>query len=223
MDQPLVMEIIKAENGEYLNLEGHAVRMDRTMRRHFRQPFVQPTLPRLLPAPPPGGRIARLTVLYSETVLSAELSPFAAPEIGSLALVDAGPLDYSFKSVNRERLRRILEFSEADEAIIVKDGFVTNATTANLVFRDRAGALFTPLHYVHSGTKRESLIRVKAVTATPIKADALGSYETVYLVNAMLDIKDDVSLPCSEIRPLRVMPPPDGTGSAVQAPVPEKG
>jgi 4-amino-4-deoxychorismate lyase len=208
---PVFIEHIKALDGAYLNLEGHAIRMDRTMRRFFRKGFVHPTLPRLLPPPPPQG-LARLTLTYADSVLSTEFTSFEKPSISSLALVDAGPVDYFYKSQNRKRLARILEFSGADEAIVIRNGFVTNATTANLIFRDSSGGLFTPRHYIHSGTKRELYLRNKAIITLPIKPENLRSYETVYLVNAMLDIEDDVSLPCSEIRPVTIMPTPEAEG-----------
>jgi hypothetical protein len=38
----------------------------------------------------------------------------------------------------------------------------------------------------------------------------MDCYETVILVNSMLDIEDDVSIPCSEIRPPVSMAPPEG-------------
>jgi 4-amino-4-deoxychorismate lyase len=203
--QPVFIEVIKSDGGAYLNLEGHAVRMDRTMRRFFRQPFVQPTLARHLPAPPSRG-VAKLTVLYSDIIISAEFSDYEKPQIRSLAMVDAGQVDYIFKSRDRERLNEIKVFSGADEAVIVRNGFITNVTTANLVFRDTSGNLFTPLHYIHSGTKREFYIRTKTVTAYPIKHDQLSFYESVTLVNAMLDIEDDVTFPCSLIKPVAAMP-----------------
>jgi 4-amino-4-deoxychorismate lyase len=207
MEKPVFIENIKADNGLYRNLAGHAVRMDRTMRRFFRQPFVQSTLVKLLPSPPKQG-VYKLTLLYSDSVISAEFSPFEKPVIKTLAMVDAGPFDYIFKSWNRDQLKAIRDFSGADEALIVRNGFVTNTTEANIVFRDPAGALFTPLHYIHSGTKREYYIRNKTVTAYPIKQTQMDCYETVILVNSMLDIEDDVSVPCSEIRPPVSMAPP---------------
>ncbi|MDR1038109.1 MAG: hypothetical protein LBT40_16555 [Deltaproteobacteria bacterium] len=208
-NQPVFIEIIKADSGRYLNLEGHAVRMDRTMRRFFRQPFVQPTLEKLLPAPPDSG-ISKLTVQYGDSIISTEFSNYERPVVRSLAMVDPGQMDYIFKSRDRERLSAIKDFSGADEAIIVRNGFITNVTCANLVFRDNSGALFTPLHYIHSGTKREYYVKTKTVTAYPIKFDQLASYESVTLVNAMLDMDDDVTFPCSLISPLVTMPVPEG-------------
>ncbi|MDR1080214.1 MAG: hypothetical protein LBQ79_04470 [Deltaproteobacteria bacterium] len=209
MDQPVFIENIKADEGSYMNLEGHAVRMDRTMRRFYRHPFVQGTLEKLLPAPPASG-ISMLTVHYGDAIISTEFSDYVRPSVRSLTMVDPGRMDYIFKSVDRERLRAVKEFSGADEAVIVRNGFITNVTVANLVFRDSSGGLFTPLHYIHSGTKREYYIRTKTVTAYPIKHDQLGSYETVTLVNAMLDLEDDVTFPCSLIGPLVTMPAPEG-------------
>ncbi|MDR3154641.1 MAG: hypothetical protein LBW85_10335 [Deltaproteobacteria bacterium] len=210
MEKPVFIENIKAENGEYFNLQGHAVRMDRTIRRFFRHPFMQFSLQRLLPAPPHSGK-SKLTVLYADDIISAEFSPFEKPSISSLAMVDAGQFDYIFKSQNREPLQQILNFAGTDEAIIVRNGFITNATTANLVFRDLSDALFTPLHYIHSGTKRELYVKSKVVTTYPIKHDQLESYRTVTLVNAMLDLEDDVTFPCSRIAPLVTMPPLEGS------------
>ncbi|MDR1042069.1 MAG: hypothetical protein LBR80_18245 [Deltaproteobacteria bacterium] len=212
MEKPVFIENIKSENGAYLNLEGHAVRMDRTMRRFFRHPFVHSALPKILPPPPPGDTLM-LTVHYSDAIVSAEFSRYERPVIRSLAMVDAGQVDYIFKSRNREQLEAIREFSGADEAIIVRNGFITGVTVANLVFRDLHGGLFTPLHYVHSGTKREFYIKTKIVTTYPIKPEQLSSYESVILVNAMLDIEDEVIFPCSLIRPVVPMFPDVGKPS----------
>jgi 4-amino-4-deoxychorismate lyase len=212
MDSPVFIEVIKAADGVYLNLEAHAVRMDRTMRRHFREAFHHPSLPKALPAPPPRG-VSMLTLLYGREIISMEFSDYARPSLDSMAMVDAGQVDFPFKSRDRGRLDAIREFAGADEAVIVRNGFITNATSANLVFRDFHGGLFTPLHYIHSGTKRESYIRNKTVTAYPIKHDQLASYETVTLVNAMLDIEDGVSFECSRIKPLVTMPLPGASAA----------
>jgi 4-amino-4-deoxychorismate lyase len=201
MTKPFFVEEIKVAQGQYFNLEGHAIRMDRTIRHFFRKPFFQAALPKSLPEPPHKG-LHKCILLYDENIVSTTFEPFTLPTIKSLALVNAPGIDFIYKSQNKDPLLKILEFSKADEAIIVRNTFVTNATSANLVFEDEEGALWTPLHYIHSGTKREFYLKRKMITTYPIKASSIRSFTRVILINALIDLEDDVSFNCQDILPI---------------------
>ncbi|MDR2350986.1 MAG: hypothetical protein LBF41_10285 [Deltaproteobacteria bacterium] len=199
MTKPLFIEEIKVQNGRYHNLEGHAIRMDRTVRHFFRRPFHQPSLEKNLPKPPERG-LHKCTVLYDDGIVSSTVEPHVISGVKTMGLVNFVPnVDFGYKTRNRDVLRAILDFSGTDEAIIVKDSFVTNATAANLVFEDEEGALWTPLHYVHSGTKREFYLKKKRIATYPVKVSNLRSFVRVILINAMTDLEDNVCVDCRDV------------------------
>jgi 4-amino-4-deoxychorismate lyase len=193
LSKPIFVEEIKCVDGEYLNLECHAIRMDRTLRHFFGKAFVHSTLRGFLPEPP-RGKTLKCTLVYSDAVLSAELNPYTLPEVRTIALVNVEQIDFIYKMEDRSELQKIKQFSGADEAIIIRNGFVTNATTANVVFKDSDGAFYTPLHYIHAGTKRASYLKQKMITAYPIKMSGIHNYNHVYLINSMIDLEDEIGL-----------------------------
>jgi 4-amino-4-deoxychorismate lyase len=193
LSKPIFIEEIKSLEGEYYNLEYHAIRMDRTLRHFFGKAFDHSSLRGFLPDPP-KGKINKCTLIYSDAVLSAELRPYNLPTIKTMAIVNVDKIDFSYKLEDRSELKKIREFSGADEVIIARNGFVTNASTANLVFKDQDGVLHTPLHYIHSGTKRQYYLKRQLITTFPIKVSGIYSYNSVYLINAMIDLEDEVGL-----------------------------
>ncbi|MDR1167186.1 MAG: hypothetical protein LBO66_15200 [Deltaproteobacteria bacterium] len=201
MEKTVFIEEIKVAGGEYHNLEGHAIRMDHTIRHFFHKPFIQSTLPKLLPEPPADGR-QKCVVTYADAVIDIQFEPFTPPTINSLTMVEVKKIDFNFKTKDRGILPRVRERGGSDEAIIVHNSFFTNATTGNLVFQDEAGNLITPLHYIHSGTKREYYLKKKRITTHPIKAERLEYFVKVFLINALIDLEDDVSVPVKNIKPI---------------------
>jgi 4-amino-4-deoxychorismate lyase len=50
-----------------------------------------------------------------------------------------------------------------------------------------------------NGTKRQQLLREGKISEREISVDSLGDYDRIYLINAMLDIEDGISLSVSSI------------------------
>ena len=75
--------------------------------------------------------------------------------------------------------------------IIVKNGSVTDASSANLVFKSREG-LFTPKSYLLPGTKRQFLLDRGKIKERDITVNDLQAFDTVYFINAMVDLKDGI-------------------------------
>jgi 4-amino-4-deoxychorismate lyase len=178
------------------------------MRHFFGKTFEHATLEEMLPKLP-TGRLLKCTVVYSDTVLSIEFKNYAIPTVESMAVVSVDDLDYPFKMQDRTEFAKIKEFSECDEAIIIKNGFVTNATSGNLVFQDGEGNLLTPIHYILSGTKRAYYLKKKTITTYPIKVASLQSYDYVYLINSMIDLEDEVGISTECLVSLRNYVPKD--------------
>jgi 4-amino-4-deoxychorismate lyase len=193
LTKPVFVEEIKSQHGEYFNLEGHAIRIDRTLRHYFGKSFLHSSLIDFLPAHP-HERLYKCTLVYSDSLLSVKTAPYKLPTVNSMAIVNVENLDFSYKLEDRSELHKIREFTGADEVIIVRNGFVTNASTANLVFLDQEGTYLTPLHYIHSGTKRQFYLKQKKITTYPIKVTGIQDFQSVYLINSMIDLEDKIGI-----------------------------
>ncbi len=109
-------------------------------------------------------------------------------------MLDGGEIDYRFKSADRTALDALAlaaRSANCDDAIIIKDGFVTDSSYANLVFLGDGG-LWTPATFLLNGTKRRSLLASGAVRERKIRAADIRRFGRVIFVNAMLDISDNV-------------------------------
>ena len=92
----------------------------------------------------------------------------------------------------------MLSKSDCDDIIIIKDGFVTDASSSNLVFENKTG-LYTPASYLLRGTKREYLLSKGLIEERIIKEDSLKEYDSIYLINAMVDLEDRIMVPIAQL------------------------
>ena len=67
-----------------------------------------------------------------------------------------------------------------------------------MVFR-KDNEYFTPNFPLLNGTKRQKLLENKVIKEAEISVDTIKQYERVWLINALLDIEDDISLPIEQI------------------------
>lgn len=196
-DQAVFSEAIKVKDGVFYNLEGHSARMDRTCRHFFKRPLGFELNPALLPEPPEKG-LFKCRLVYSETIQSVEYNAYSFRRIDRLALIRADDIQYSFKFVDRQPLQRLAASVEADDILIVQGEAVTDAFSANVVFQGPTG-LFTPTTCLLPGTKRESLLRQGRIKERTITVSDLDQFEKIYLINAMVDLEDEVSVPRSAL------------------------
>ena len=87
---------------------------------------------------------------------------------------------------------------EADEILIVKNGFITDISYANIVLKHRDG-LITPAHCLLKGTRRQQLLDQGVITEQAINVDDLFRAESVLIINAMLGLEDQMEIPVSQI------------------------
>jgi 4-amino-4-deoxychorismate lyase len=116
----------------------------------------------------------------------------------TLELVMAENLDYGYKYLDRSALNNLKAKSQADDIIIVQDGFVTDTSIANLVFENDRG-FFTPQKHLLPGIKRESLLAAGVIKLKNISAADLKDYTRVRLINAMIDLEDNLGANIEDI------------------------
>jgi 4-amino-4-deoxychorismate lyase len=188
----MFLETICINRAKIYNLEGHIARMQQTAAHfHFQAP-VLPNLLLLLPAELSDTKV-KCRVCYNENLIDVSFEKYYPKRVHSLKLVEASP-DYSFKYADRKVLNKLLEHrGDADEILITCNGLITDTSFSNVVFR-QGEHLFTPDSFLLNGTKRQELIRNGIIIERKITMDLLHEYESVYLINAMLDIEETVPL-----------------------------
>ena len=83
--------------------------------------------------------------------------------------------------------------------LIVRDGWVTDTSFTNVVFEDVGGGLYTPETCLLEGTRRQSLLDERRIQACPIRVEDIRYFRRVFLVNAMIGIEDEISVPVVNI------------------------
>lgn len=193
----MFIETICIKNSAVQNMDAHIKRMRQTARYHG---FNAPALPDLLAQIPAElkDKKVKCTITYHNRILDVSFSHYYHRKINSIQLVEAD-IDYSFKLSNRSELIELLhQKGSSDEVLIVKNNRITDTTFSNVVFK-KGNQLYTPDTYLLNGTKRQKLLKEKKVEEIEIKADDVWLFDKIFLVNAMLDIEDDVGVDTDKI------------------------
>ena len=152
--------------------------------------IIIPNLPALNPIV--EGLVKCRIVFDEESILSIEFIPYTLPSIKSLKIVHADDIDYDKKFVDRTNLNILYsKRGEADDIIISKNGYLTDSYFCNLIF-SLNGELFTPDTPLLEGTKRQHLIESGRIKTKSISADDIHLFDGVYLINAMIDLDDNI-------------------------------
>lgn len=200
MNKMLFLETIKIENGEVVNFDLHQERVIKTAYAHYgTRPWLSIDLSMM--SDEWSSRRVKCRVLYGENIVSVEFCPYQPKVINSLQLVENNEINYAFKYADRECLNQLLEQKKgADDIIIVKNGMITDTSYSNLVFETVNGELVTPTTTLLEGTKRKMLLQRGVIAEREIAVEDLRYYQKVYLINAMLDLEDNISIPITSIK-----------------------
>lgn len=113
--------------------------------------------------------------------------PYQMRMVASLRLVTSDKIDYSYKRTNREGLNELFgRRGNADDILIVKDGYLTDTSIANIALYD-GNSWYTPAHPLLRGTKRAELLDNQLIVEKDISWLQLDDYTHIMLFNAMID------------------------------------
>lgn len=119
---------------------------------------------------------------------------YQKPKISSLALVDGSGIGYSKKYENREKIDKLMTLrGSCDDILIVKDGMVSDTSFCNIVFESKFG-LFTPSTPLLRGIKRQKLLDEGVIEECRITVEDIPKYRKAYLINAMIELEDNISI-----------------------------
>ncbi|TAE41452.1 MAG: hypothetical protein EAZ70_01380 [Runella slithyformis] len=185
----LCIETICLADGQLKNLAHHNARLNRS-RGVLYGSCDQWDLAQLisLPKNTPMG-VFKCRVVYGEALEKIEFEPYVVRPIKSLKLIEANHLDYAFKYQNRHELQALYaQRGLADDVLIIKNGFVTDTSYANVAFFDGQHWL-TPALPLLAGTRRAQLLQEGAIVEKKIRVQELSNFSRTRIFNSMVDFE----------------------------------
>lgn len=196
--KPYFSEAIRIYNGRFINPQMHINRMNHTLQTYFGSTFPFDLKETNIPIEYHEGTV-KCRIVYSLNDTKVEYSHYKFREIKKLKLVTSDTIDYSFKHLDRFEFDRLLaEKDDCDDILIVKDGYITDTSFSNVVFKNDSG-LFTPSTYLLAGTKRQQLLDKGVIKEKDIKVENMKEYTRLYIINTMVDIEDNLCIPISSL------------------------
>ncbi|WP_069470354.1 aminotransferase class IV [Candidatus Marithrix sp. Canyon 246] len=183
-NQQFLLETIKIINGIPQHLEFHNQRLNYT-RQHFNSQSNTIDLKQFIVAPSTNG-IYKCRVIYSNTIEDIQYSSYTDRQFKTFQTVIANDINYQFKYLNRDALNQLQAGARgADDILIIKNGFITDTSIANLAFYDDKKWI-TPTTPLLEGTTRARLLKQKKIIAAPIRLENIKKYSKMALMNALL-------------------------------------
>jgi 4-amino-4-deoxychorismate lyase len=192
-----LFETIKIADGKPRNLALHDERMNRSRRELFGSNDLLRLSGHIRVPDSAKKGITRCRVIYSNAIHSIEFSPYDPADIKTLKIIDAGSVVYNHKYLDRNKITALIDKSAADDILMIKNGYVTDASFANIVFSD-GERWITPDTPLLPGTMREFLLRNDVIKMDRITIKDLTLFTYFRLINAMLGF-DAPLLPVSNI------------------------
>lgn len=133
--------------------------------------------------------IYKCRVLYGREIEEITYAPYQMRAVSSLRLIAADAVDYTYKSTNRNELNALYaRRGVADDVLIVKNGYLTDTSIANVaLYDDKMKVWCTPSRPLLRGTRRAELMDKKIIVERDIPQVHLGEYSKIMLFNAMID------------------------------------
>lgn len=196
----LLVESIRIENGRILNISFHNERMARTLYNIYGL-STKPDLEKIIIVPESATRgIYKCRVLYDDKTTEVEFLPYTFNKVRTLKIVFSDEICYPYKYINRDRINRLMNMKgEFDDILIVKYGKVTDASSANILFKDKEGRWITPSTFLLPGTRRASLLKGGLIKEANVPYGDISKYTVFKLINAMQGFDDAEEIPVSNI------------------------
>ncbi len=176
----IFFETVKCDDGIAYNLEYHCQRIARTIMININlHEYILPI----------SDDFLKCKVLYDKYgVLDVLYEPYIKRLIKSFKIIYDDKIEYKHKSLNRDAINALYaKKGDADEIIIVKNGWVTDTSIANIAIFDGTNWL-TPKMPLLRGTTQERLVHDKELIQANISVDMLKKAKKIAVLNAMVDM-----------------------------------
>ena len=194
-----LFESIKVVDGEFINLEFHQQRVDRS-RKELLDDHSRLVLADMLQVPQQFNQgIVKCRMSYGRTLGPVDFSSYQRRNISSLRLIRCAGFDYHLKYEDRREIDQIFQLRDScDEVLIACDGYVTDTSYSNVVLFDGVEWV-TPTNPLLKGTQRAKLIASGMVKEKDILVSDLEKYKKMVLINAMLEFDPTHSISIDNI------------------------
>jgi 4-amino-4-deoxychorismate lyase len=186
----MFLESIKVKNGRIYHLRYHQQRLDDTFKNFYFVENKKYNLKNILKNIkkqsffPTEQGVFKCRFLYDEHHYEVEFLPYEKTKIDTLkAVVVDDDFDYSFKYVDRKKINDFIVDNQ--EIVMVKSGFLTDASYANIAFFDGEKWL-TPRQPLLRGTARQRLIEQQKIVEKDIALNDIKRFKKIKIFNAMM-------------------------------------
>ncbi len=180
-----IVETIRIEDGKFEGLRFHNARFHRTRRELFGV-HDELDLSDIIAIPDSAREgIHKCRVIYNDSIQRIEIAPYIFRKIRTLKVVHSNNINYPYKYEDRSEFSNLLKDIAEDDIVIVKNGFVTDASYANIAFFDGT-SWFTPDTCLLPGTRREQLIEEGIIKPVQLSVDDIKNYARCKLINSMM-------------------------------------
>ncbi|MEQ8532469.1 MAG: aminotransferase class IV [Imperialibacter sp.] len=195
----LLLESIKIANGQPQNLPWHQQRLDASRREVFGSQLLPINLQEVLDTSQlDNATIYKARVIYGEELNKVEIESYSVRPVQSIRVVEANNLEYRHKYADRSAINTLFnQRGVADDILIARNGLLTDCSYANVCFWD-GSKWHTPSEPLLAGTKRASLLDKDLISERKIAVNDIKYFESVTLINAMLD-PGTIVLPASKL------------------------
>lgn len=190
-DGILLLETLRISGGHVCLFQYHRERMERSCRELYgcAAPSLH-ILPEDVPESMRRGEV-KCRVTYGCEIKHIEYEPYVPRKVRTLRIVTDNSVDYHLKYASRDRLAALAaQHRNADGVIIVKDGYVTDTSYSNIIFR--AGTkLLTPARPLLNGVMRRWLLERRIIAEADISPEMIlpgnsACITEAIIINAML-------------------------------------
>ena len=193
------LETIKIKQARLQNISIHNERFNRCRKDIFGMEYALLLENEIHLSKNTENGIYKCRILYTETISKIEIKPYKPPTIRSLKIVHDNSIQYPYKSENRDEINSLyLLKAKCDDILIVRNGYITDTSYCNIVFSDGKN-LITPSTPLLRGCKRELLLREGKIHEKDIKLTDLHLFKKAYLINAMIDLEDNIEIMMNKI------------------------
>ena len=114
--------------------------------------------------------------------------------------MEATGLMYGHKYADRQAINTLFaRRGAADDILLVRDGLLTDTSYANVALFD-GKCWYTPAHPLLEGTQRARLLAEGILHPIDIRPADLPRFESIKLINAMLDWEQTAPIPIHAVR-----------------------
>ena len=184
----LLFETIRYKNGIPENLDLHQSRVNSTLKQlranapillsdHIKVHSEKPSI---------ENKVYKCRMRYDlNGSVNISFESYTIKKIETISLKDIGSNKYPFKFTDRIWIQEFLANSGTDEVIFTQNGYIKDASYANLVFFDGVKWI-TPSQPLLMGTRRAALLKAGIIFEAPIRIEDLKKFVGFKLINAMM-------------------------------------